>query len=664
MHPLSPTRRPAGRPRTRLLVDRLEDRDVPAGVTAAYQVTQDWGTGFQAEVRLSNSDPAPVAFGTLDFTLAAPITHIWDAVVSSRAGDRYTVTNAGWNAVIPANGTAQFGFVATRGTVTPAPASDFVLNGVPLNGGPALPKLSVSNVTVAEGNSGTRAARFTVTLSAAATKSVTVRYATADGTAKAGSDYTAASGTLTFSAGQTSKTVSVSVRGDTAYEPNETFKLALSAPAGATLGTATGTGTITNDDPAPPNRAPVAAADAARTTPGSAVAVAVLANDSDPDGDTLSVTAVSTPAHGTAVKNADGTVTYTPAAGYVGADSFTYTVSDGRGGTATGTVTLTVAEAVASAWPGRVFAPYVDATLWPTFDFVAVARNQGVKYFTLAFITADPSNRPAWGGYAEYAVTGTDFDTTMRANVATLRTLGGDVAVSFGGAAGRELAEVVTNVTTLAAAYRSVIQAYGLTHIDFDVEGAATADKASVDRRNQAIATLQAEAAAAGKELHVRYTLPVLPTGLTPDGLYVLQSAKKYGVAVGVVNGMAMDYGDSAAPNPQGRMGDYAIQVGQSLFDQITQVWGTTLSEAQRWKMVGLTPMIGMNDVQTEVFDQQEAREVRDWATRTNIGLLSFWSLNRDRQSPNGALNYVDLNSSSLLQTPFEFSLIFNPFTG
>ncbi|MBX9583024.1 MAG: cadherin-like domain-containing protein [Gemmataceae bacterium] len=662
MHPSRATRRPAGRPRTRLALDPLETRDTPA-VTATYAVTEDWGTGFQATVRLSNSDPTPVNFDRLAFTLAAPITSLWDAVQVSHVGDRYTVTNAGWNAVIPANGSAQFGFVASRGATAPPPASDFALNGVSIGSGPALPTLSVSDVTVTEGNSRTVAARFTVTLSAAASGPVTVRYATADGTARAGSDYTAATGTLTFSAGQTSKTVTVTVRGDRTYEPDETFALNLSAPVGATVARA-GTGTIRNDDPAPANRPPVAVNDTARTAPGQAVAVAVLANDSDPDGDPLSVTAVSTPAHGTAVRNADGTVTYTPAAGYTGPDSFTYTVSDGRGGSATGTVTLTVAESAAAAWPGRVFAPYVDATLWPTFDFVAVARNQGLRYFTLAFITADPSNRPAWGGFAEYAVTGTAFDTTMRGNVAALRGLGGDVAVSFGGAAGRELAEVITSVADLTAAYRSVITAYGLTHIDFDVEGAATADRPSVDRRNRAIANLQVEAAGAGRELDVRYTLPVLPTGLTPDGVYVLESAKRYGVAVGVVNGMAMDYGDSAAPNPEGRMGDYAIQAGESLFAQITAVWGTGIPEARRWAMVGLTPMIGMNDIQTEIFDQQEAREVAAWATGRGIGLLSFWSLNRDRQNDAGAIDYVDLHSSSILQTPFEFSRIFNPFTG
>ena len=112
------------------------------------------------------------------------------------------------------------------------------------------PQLSVSDVSVTEGNSGTTSATFTVTLSPASTGTVTVNYATANGTATAGSDYMAASGTLTFSAGQTSKTVAVAVAGDTVIEPNETFYLVLSGASGATLARPQGVGTIVNDDTA------------------------------------------------------------------------------------------------------------------------------------------------------------------------------------------------------------------------------------------------------------------------------------------------------------------------------------------------------------------------------------------------------------------------------
>jgi hypothetical protein len=115
-------------------------------------------------------------------------------------------------------------------------------------GSTALPSLSINNVSANEGNSGTTPFTFTVTLSAASTSTVTVAYATADGTATAGSDYTATSGTLTFNPGVTTQTLTVQVIGDTIVEPNETFFVNLSAPSNATIATGQGTGTIVNDD--------------------------------------------------------------------------------------------------------------------------------------------------------------------------------------------------------------------------------------------------------------------------------------------------------------------------------------------------------------------------------------------------------------------------------
>ena len=91
-----------------------------------------------------------------------------------------------------------------------------------------------------------------------------------------------------------------------------------------------------------PNIAPVATADSATTNQDSIVNINVLTNDSDADGDTLSVTSASSGANGSTVVNSDGTITYTPNAGYSGTDSFTYTISDGRGGEAAATVNVTV----------------------------------------------------------------------------------------------------------------------------------------------------------------------------------------------------------------------------------------------------------------------------------------------------------------------------------
>jgi hypothetical protein len=113
------------------------------------------------------------------------------------------------------------------------------------------PVLSVDDATVAEGDAGSVTATFTVSLSAVSARTVTVDYATSDGTATAGSDYTAASGTLSFAPGETSKTVAVAVQGDVLDEADETFTLDLSSPVRATIADGQGLGTITDDDPTP-----------------------------------------------------------------------------------------------------------------------------------------------------------------------------------------------------------------------------------------------------------------------------------------------------------------------------------------------------------------------------------------------------------------------------
>ncbi len=235
---------------------------------------------------------------------------------------------------------------------------------------------------------------------------------------------------------------------------------------------------------------------------------------------------------------------------------------------------------------------------------------------------------------------------------------------SFGGAAGQELAQVITSVPALTNAYQSVINAYQLTRIDFDIEGAAVADHASIDRRSQAIAALQANASAQGKTLQVTFTLPVLPSGLTADGLYVLQSALRYGVKITTVNVMTMDYGDNAAPNPSGQMGTYAIDAATSVYAQLKSLYGTSLSQAQLWAMIGVTPMIGLNDDTSEVFDQAAARQLLAFAQQKGLGEIAMWSLNRDQSAPGGgAVNSVADDYSSIVQQPYEFSEIFETFT-
>jgi serralysin len=111
------------------------------------------------------------------------------------------------------------------------------------------PLIKINNVAKKEGGSGVSTTfTFTVSLSNSSTKTVTVNYATASGTASSSSDYTSKTGTLTFTPGQTSKTISVTVKGDTSFEPDESFFVNLSSATNATIGDSQALATIQNDD--------------------------------------------------------------------------------------------------------------------------------------------------------------------------------------------------------------------------------------------------------------------------------------------------------------------------------------------------------------------------------------------------------------------------------
>ena len=290
--------------------------------------------------------------------------------------------------------------------------------------------------------------------------------------------------------------------------------------------------------------------------------------------------------------------------------------------------------------------------LWPTFPLTQTAQQTGQRYFTLAFVTARNTCEAAWGGVIPMS------DNFAAADIANLRAAGGDVILSFGGANGIELGQSCTSVASLQAQYQAVIDRYNLTHIDLDIEGAAIADSTSVDRRNRALAGLQAAARAQNRTLFVSYTLPVLPSGLTWQGEDLLRNAAANGVQVDRVNIMAMDYGSIANPNT---MGQNAIDAANSLLAQMRPIFSGK-TDAQLRAMTGITPMIGLNDVPPEVFTLADAQLLYNFAVANGVGGLAMWSATRDKSCANGGA-YVAPDCSGIAQTPWAFTNLFKSFT-
>ncbi|GAA1720092.1 hypothetical protein GCM10009765_80460 [Fodinicola feengrottensis] len=294
------------------------------------------------------------------------------------------------------------------------------------------------------------------------------------------------------------------------------------------------------------------------------------------------------------------------------------------------------------------FAPFyeVDSTHPPNLP--ALAKQSGTRWFTLGFVVGSDDCQPTWdsdgGPYA---------NPTLAASIRDFRSGGGNVRLSFGGADGTELAQACDTVDDLAAAYQKVISAYGITAVDFDIEGDALKDDEANQRRIQAIKKLQAKA-----ELRVSFTLPTGRTGLATRGVSLLQQAATANIAVDAVNIMAMDYGGAESD-----MGQVAVDAATATQADLARIWPAK-SPAQTWRMVAVTVMIGVNDVPSEVFGTGDAGVLVSAAQKNHYGWLSFWSMNRDLPCPTGQPANAAPACSGVSQRPYAYSVLFGHYRG
>ncbi|WP_263428414.1 glycosyl hydrolase family 18 protein [Arthrobacter sp. NicSoilB8] len=304
--------------------------------------------------------------------------------------------------------------------------------------------------------------------------------------------------------------------------------------------------------------------------------------------------------------------------------------------TPTETPAPTPTEIPAPAGGSTLIAPYVDMGVWPTADLSAFSAASGVKAVTGAFIVADRSSAcsPTWAGYTAYTI-GSTGDSL--AGISTFQAGGGRFIASFGGAINDELARVCTSPAALLNAYTSVVTRFGLDRIDFDLEGTDVSDSTSNQRRATTVAALQAQRAAAGHPLQVSLTLPVMPSGLVASGLRTVREFAAAGVKLSAVNVMAMDYGDGTTA-----MGAAAISAAKATATQLATVPAyASLTSEQRLSLVGLTPMIGANDVAGEIFTLADVATVSMFAKANSLANLGWWEMTRDQPCAAGIPTYM-----------------------
>jgi chitinase len=265
------------------------------------------------------------------------------------------------------------------------------------------------------------------------------------------------------------------------------------------------------------------------------------------------------------------------------------------------------ASAAGVAFPAHYAAPYLQVSGGTVGDMSQDMSSSGVKFFTLAFLT--PSNGCNMVFEADGGGPG-----TFASQISSLQAAGGNVAISFGGAAGGEVAQTCTNTASLTAAYANVVNTNGVNRLDFDIEGGVLGDTASTSRRDAALAALQQQ----NPNVQVDFTLAVAPNGLPSEEMGLLQDAKNHGVRVSVVNIMTMDFG-----NGESAIND-AISAANATSGQLAGLYGISTTAA--FNMMGLTPIAGQND-DNEFFSQGDAQTLETFAAQHGVGELSFWEV-------------------------------------
>jgi chitinase len=202
---------------------------------------------------------------------------------------------------------------------------------------------------------------------------------------------------------------------------------------------------------------------------------------------------------------------------------------------------------------------------------------------------------------------------------------------------------------------------------DFDIEGSAIANAPANARRATAVALLQRRIVAGGGHLRVWLTLPVTPSGLTASGLTVIRQMLAAHVRLAGVNVMAMDFPLTHAvqTNMIGAVESSLAHAHDQLvvLDQHAHL---ASGSAAVWSQLGVTVMIGQNDVANEIFTVKDARALATFVDAQRLAQVSVWSLNRDSEC-GGAFAQVGVVSNScsgVTQTPLQFTHIFSSLPG
>ena len=302
---------------------------------------------------------------------------------------------------------------------------------------------------------------------------------------------------------------------------------------------------------------------------------------------------------------------------------------------------------------GTWFAPYVDTTLTPTYQFQDPSQNVA-RQTVLGFVVSGGGCTPSWG--AAYTLVQADNTLNLSSRIAQYRSIGGDIIISFGGRDHLDLAQACPTTAALTRAYEAVVSHYHPSILDFDVEGSALNNVASLHRRARAIAAV-VKASGGSRHLGVWLTIPAGPGGLSYSALQTVESVLAAGVVPAGVDVMAMDFGQ-----PEQSMSGAVVSVATAAQAQVNQLYQRYGVSGDLNARFGVTVMIGENDTPGENLSIAGATRVVSAASLHHWGRISMWSLNRDAQcgSAFAEIGVLSTTCSGATESALGYSRLFS----
>lgn len=366
------------------------------------------------------------------------------------------------------------------------------------------------------------------------------------------------------------------------------------------------------------------------------------------------------------------------ATGLTANTDYSFTVKVAVNGTESGTTdTIAIKTASTARWDiSQVYSPYIDMGLAKSYDIVQTAQQAGLKAISLGFLVLKPiedlNGKPTgatdglrWGEGAATKFPDDMLSSTLsvKSAIAQLQANGVDVTIALGGFSGNEPALYIHDVAALTAMYQSIIDTYGIKHLDVDIEGRSlnaiggyngiyTQDylDATHHVRNLALKALKE----ANPGISISFTIPVVPSGMPANVLSLMEMVKSDGFDLDTVNIMAMDYGSAWASS--GDQGRNAVDAARNTVSQLRELGLSS--------KVGVTPMIGVNDVVTEIFTQADANELVAYARdNPDIASIGIWSIGRDDATAAGDMGKATTGSSGTTQAKYDYSNALNVIT-